>query len=80
MIEDKRIRDYVESILESEEDLIRVNDIISQIKIEEPELSEAECVIKSLEQLSDEVTAEANGMFSMAISMSRDDKLRDLGI
>ena len=80
MIEDKRIRDYVESILESEEDLIRVNDIISQIKIEEPELREAECVIKSLEQLSDEVTAEANGMFSMAKSMRRDDKLRDLGI
>lgn len=80
MMEDKRIRDYVESILETEEDLIRLNDIISEIKVEKPELSEIECVIEALEQLSNELKGAAYGMFSMAKSIRRDDKLKDLGI
>mgnify|MGYP007038827025 CR=1 FL=1 len=80
MIKGERIRDYVESVLNNDDDLERVNEIVLEIKTDEPGLSEVEYMIRALDQLSFELKGAADGMFSMAKSMRRDDKLRDLGI
>jgi len=80
MIQDKRIKDYVESQNLHEDDLDRLYGILEEIKNDEPNLSEADQVVKAFDILMFETKAAAEGMSGMARSMSRDKKLKDLGL
>ena len=69
MINDRKIREYILSIIEDEDDLSRLDEIISEVKACEPNLSEVEQVIKSLDLLLKETQAIANGMINMSFDM-----------
>ena len=69
MINDKKIREYILSIIEDEGDLMRLDEIISEVKACETNLSEVEQVIKALDLLLKETQAIADGMISMAYDM-----------
>ncbi len=79
MIQDKRLKDYVESQNLNEDDLERLYGILEEIKNEQPDLSEGAQLLEAFEQLIFETSSAAEGMRSMAKSMNRDKKLKDLG-
>jgi len=80
MIQDKRLKDYVKSHNLNEDDLDRLYGILKQVKNEQPDLSEGAQLLEAFEQLIFETSSAAEGMRSMAKSMSRDKKLKDLGL
>jgi hypothetical protein len=84
MIQNKTLKDFVDSIIEEEEDMVRLNDIISEIKTDEPDLDEPKVVGKAIKYLVEELQAAAEGMIDMGsklrISQNRHKKLNDLGI
>ena len=84
MIENKTIREFVDTLIQEEEDMVRLNDIISEIKADEPDLTEIEQVAKAIKYLVEELQAAAEGMIDMGISLrisqKRHKKINDLGI